>query len=62
MVQISRRALSSHNSIVTMFSEHWFEEMIEDGGHRGLSEDPVSDMYIFNPAGILLFLSDDVCR
>ena len=45
-----------------MFSEHWFEEMIEDGGHRGLSEDPVSDMYIFNPAGILLFLSDDVCR
>jgi hypothetical protein len=45
-----------------MFSEHFFEEMIEDGGTRGLNEDPVSDMYIFNPAGILLFSNDNVCR
>ena len=49
-------------SIATMFCEHWFEEMIEDGGTRGMNEDPVSDMYIFNPAGILLFLNDGVCR
>jgi hypothetical protein len=49
-------------SIITMFSEHFFEEMIEDGGTRGLNEDPVSDMYIFNPAGILLFSNDNVCR
>ena len=49
-------------SIATMFCEHFFEEMIEDGGSRGLNEDPVSDMYIFNPSGILLFLSDGVCR
>jgi hypothetical protein len=45
-----------------MFSEHFFEEMIEDAGVRGLNEDPVSDMYIFNPAGILLFSNDNVCR
>jgi hypothetical protein len=49
-------------SIITMMSEHFFEEMIEDGGSRGLNEDPVSDMYIFNPAGILLFSNDNVCR
>jgi hypothetical protein len=49
-------------SIVTMLSEHYFEEVIEDGGYNGLSEDPVTDMYIFNPLGILLFLNDDVCN
>jgi len=49
-------------SIATMFCEHFFEEMIEDGGGRGLNEDPVSDMYIFNPMGVLLFLNDDICR
>lgn len=49
-------------SIITMMSEHFFEEMIEDGGNRGINEDPVSDMYIFNPAGILLFSNDNVCR
>jgi hypothetical protein len=48
-------------SITTMLAEHFFEEMIEDGGNRGPSEDPVSDYYIFNPAGILLFLNDGVC-
>jgi hypothetical protein len=49
-------------SIVTMLSEHFFEEMIEDAGARKTSVDPVSDMYIFNPLGILLFLNDGVCR
>jgi hypothetical protein len=49
-------------SFGTMFVEHFFEEMVEDGGTRGISEDPVSDMYIFNPAGFLLFLNDDVCN
>ena len=49
-------------SIITMLCEHFFEEMIEDGGGRGLNEDPVSDYYIFNPAGILFFLNNDVCR
>jgi hypothetical protein len=49
-------------SIVTMLSEHVFEEMIEDGGTRGINEDPVSDLYIFNPAGILLFMNNGVCR
>jgi hypothetical protein len=49
-------------SIATMLSEHYFEEVIEDGGVRGLNEDPVTDMYIFNPMGILLFLNDDVCK
>jgi hypothetical protein len=49
-------------SVVTMLGEHVFEEMVEDGGTRGLSVDPVSDLYIMNPAGILLFLNDGVCR
>jgi hypothetical protein len=49
-------------SIATMLSEHYFEEVIEDRGTRGLNEDPVTDMYIFNPLGILLFLNDDVCK
>jgi hypothetical protein len=49
-------------SIVTMVCEHFFEEVIEDGGSRKTSVDPVSDMYIFNPLGILLFLNDGVCR
>ena len=49
-------------SLATMLCEHYFEEMIELGGERRLSVDAVSDLYIFNPAGILLFLSDGVCR
>jgi hypothetical protein len=49
-------------SFGTMLAEHFFEEMIEDGGMRGINEDPVSDMYIFNPLGFLLFMNDDVCR
>jgi hypothetical protein len=49
-------------SIATMLSEHFFEEMVENGGKRGISEDPVTDYYIFNPAGILLFLNEDICR
>jgi hypothetical protein len=49
-------------SIVTMIGEHYFEEVIEDGGYRKTSVDPVSDTYIFNPLGILLFLNNDVCR
>jgi len=42
-------------SMVTMLCEHFFEEMVEDGGHRKISVDPVSDTYIFNPLGIVLF-------
>jgi hypothetical protein len=48
-------------SFITMLSEHFFEEMIEDAG-GGISEDPVSDYYIFNPIGILLFSNDGVCK
>jgi hypothetical protein len=49
-------------SIVTMTAEHYFEEMVENGGSYALNKDPVSDFYIFNPAGILLFLNEGVCR
>jgi hypothetical protein len=49
-------------SIVTMTVEHYFEEMVENGGSYALNKDPVSDFYIFNPAGILLFLNEGVCR
>ncbi len=49
-------------SIVTMMCEHFFEEMIETGTRTGLSVDPVSDWYIFNPLGIILFMNNGVCR
>jgi hypothetical protein len=49
-------------SITTMLVEHYFEEMIENGGSQALNKDPVSDYYLFNPAGILLFLNEGVCR
>jgi hypothetical protein len=49
-------------SIVTMTAEHYFEEMIENGGNQSFNKDPVSDFYIFNTAGILLFFNETVCR
>jgi hypothetical protein len=49
-------------SLVTMLCEHFFEEMIENSIRSDLPEDPVTDMYIFNPAGVLLFLNNDICR
>ena len=49
-------------SLATMAAYHLTTEVIENGENTGLTVDPISDLYVFNPLGILLFSSDRVCR
>jgi hypothetical protein len=49
-------------SVFTMAAYHLLEEMIEFGGWPHLSVDPIADLYIFDPLGIILFSSDHVAR
>lgn len=49
-------------SAVTLMTQHLFNEMIETGVDERWSVDEVSDIYIFDLGGILLFQSDAVNR
>jgi hypothetical protein len=46
-------------SFVTMFTAHFINEALEDGGRlvRGHAFDPVADLYIFDLGGFLMFRS-----
>lgn len=46
----------------TMFGYHALNEIVETSDYDGWTTDPVADMWLFDPAGILLFSSDKVAR
>jgi hypothetical protein len=47
---------------VTIFAYHFLNEVVENDGYVGPSTDPVADMWLFNPAGVLLFSNETVAR
>jgi hypothetical protein len=49
-------------SAVTMFTAHFINESVEDGGrpNRPLTVDPIADIYIFDLGGFLLYRSERV--
>ncbi|MHB8077703.1 MAG: hypothetical protein ACYDIE_00425 [Candidatus Krumholzibacteriia bacterium] len=46
----------------TMLGYHVLNEIVENNSYVGWTTDPVADLYIFDPAGVLLFSSDRVSR
>lgn len=47
-------------ALVTTLFQTLLNEVVENGAYRGTNVDPIADMYLFNPLGILLFRSDKV--
>jgi hypothetical protein len=47
-------------AVITTLLQSLLNEVVENGAYRGTNVDPIADMYIFNPLGILLFQSDRV--
>ena len=41
---------------------NFLNEVIENGPYTGVNVDPIADMWIFNPLGMLLYSSDKVAR
>lgn len=50
------------HALLTLSVYHLLNEVVENSAFVGYNTDPIADMYIFNPAGILLFSSDRVSR
>ncbi|MFA6468043.1 MAG: hypothetical protein WCW35_04035 [Bacteroidota bacterium] len=48
------------SSLATMAVYHYLNEVVEMRNHTGDNVDPISDVYIFDIGGILLFSSDNV--
>ena len=49
-------------AIITTMGYHYINEILENGDGRGPNTDPIADLLIFDPLGIVLFSFDDVCR
>jgi hypothetical protein len=49
-------------SAATCYTYHVLNEVVENDAYRGVNVDPIADLWIFDPAGIILFSSDRVCR
>ncbi len=49
-------------SVATMAVYHGLSEIVENRGFDGVTVDHLSDLYIWDPLGILLFTNDRVCR
>lgn len=47
-------------SSVTVMGQHFFNEVMETGPYEGYSVDEISDIYIFDLGGIILFSFDNV--
>lgn len=47
---------------LTIFAYHFLNEVVENNDRVGPTTDPVADMLIFNPAGILMFSNERVAR
>lgn len=46
----------------TVFAMQWLNEAAENGGWRGTNQDPIADILLFNPLGVLLFSFDGPAR
>lgn len=49
-------------SLATVAVQHFVNEVVENNSYIGRTVDPVADIYVFDPLGILLFSFDPVCR
>jgi len=49
-------------SAVTSVVYHFMNEVLENGGYQGSNTDPIADLLIFDPLGILLFSADATNR
>jgi hypothetical protein len=49
-------------SALTITMYHMLNEVVENNDYVGWTTDPIADLYIFDPLGILLFSSDRVAR
>ncbi len=49
-------------SLVTMAVQHFVNEVVENNNYLGRTVDPIADIYVFDPLGILLFSLDPVCE
>ncbi len=49
-------------SFITMAAQHFVNEVIENNGYVGRTVDPIADIYVFDPLGVLLFSFDPVCE
>jgi len=47
---------------ITVMATHFLNEVVENNSYVGRTVDPIADLYIFDPAGILLFSSESVSR
>lgn len=50
------------SAALSWFSYHFLNEIVENNAYNGPNVDPISDMYIFNMAGLLLFSFDRIAR
>ena len=49
-------------SIVTSMLYHYMNESLENGGYQGSNTDPIADLLIFDPLGMLLFSINPINR
>jgi hypothetical protein len=49
-------------SAATCYTYHFLNEVVENNAYVGVNVDPIADLWIFDPLGILLFSSDRVSR
>jgi hypothetical protein len=49
-------------SIGTSYAYHFLNEVVENDAYQGNNTDPIADLWIFDPLGIILFSSDRVAR
>ncbi len=49
-------------ALLALTAYHTLNEVVENDSYRGVNVDPIADMLIFNPLGVLLFSSDRVAR
>ncbi len=49
-------------ALATTAAYQFLNETIENNTYQGITVDPISDIYIFNTGGILLFSDTSVCR
>ena len=54
--------LPSVMAIISTMGYHYINEIIENTNYRGPNTDPIADLLIFDPLGIIVFSFDNVCQ
>jgi len=49
-------------SLLTVAAQHFLNEVIENNGYVGRTVDPVADLGVFDPLGVVLFSFEPVCN